>query len=182
MRVARLFLLLGVGALGCFGSTRPCRSLLLPSASAFERCGGILYHAPPGSSDAYTIRFVNNASSDFELTDVCVLLDGAPIWSDSEIKEYLPRAAKHPAVWKGKIANVRHTVEVQITYKPKAPFEGEDITKTYTVFVRAAQEIAATDDGELELTVTERGDSKSPPNERLAIAATTPARAQPRCE
>lgn len=176
----RLLIAAAVLAAACHG--KPCRSLPLPSASVFDRCAGMVYHAPPGSSTEYTIRFVDKISADFELTDVCVLLDGAPIWSGSEIKEAVANAGKHPAVWKGKLASVRHTIEVQVVYKPRGDLPGLDVTKTYEFFVRAAQEVAASDGAELELITFDRGKNE-PLESRPAIKATLPSGAsQPRCE
>lgn len=164
----------------CHG--KPCRALPVPPSSVFERCGGMVYHAPPGSSTEYTIRFVDKISADFELQDVCVLLDGSPIWSGTEVKDAVANAGKHPAVWKGKMSSVRHTIEVQVVYKPRGDMPGLDVTKKYQFFVRAAQEIAASDGAELELITFDRG-KESPLEERPAIKATLPSTAsQPRCE
>lgn len=165
---------------GCHG--KPCRSLPLPKASVFEACGGIVYHAPPGSSTDYTIRFVDKMSADFQLVDMCILLDGAPIFTGGETKEAVDNASKHPAVWKGKLASVRHTIEVQVVYKPRGDMPGLDVTKTYVFNVRAAQEIAASDGAELELITFDRG-KDAPLDERPGIRATLPSGAsQPRCE
>lgn len=165
---------------GCTG--KPCRALPVPSASKFEACGGIVYHAPPGSSTEYTIRFVDKISADFELLDVCILLDGAPIFSGSEAREAVANASKHPAVWNGKLASVRHEIAVQVIYKPRGDMPGLDVTKTYEFRVRAAQEIAASDGATLELITFDRG-KDAPLDERPAIRATLPSGAsQPRCE
>jgi hypothetical protein len=165
---------------GCHG--KPCRALPLPSTSVFESCGGVVYHAPPGSSTEYTIRFVDKMSADFELVDMCVLLDGSPIFTGSEVKEAVANAGKHPAVWKGKLASVRHEINVQVIYKPRGDMPGLDVTKKYEFKIRAAQEIAASDGAELELIAFDRG-KESPLDERPAIRATLPSNAsQPRCE
>ena len=175
-------LLIGLVLLaGCHG--KPCRSLPVPSASVFERCGGMVYHAPPGSSTDYTIRFVDKISADFELVDVCVLLDGAPIWTGPEIKDAVANAGKHPAAWKGRLSGTRHTIEVQVIYKPRGDMPGLDVTKTYQFFVRAAQEVAASDGAELELITFDKGGKETPVEERPAIKATLPSgSSQPRCE
>ncbi len=62
---------------GCFGKTKPCRALPIPAESVFERCGGMMYHSPPGASTDYKITFTNKVSANFEVVEVCVLLDGA---------------------------------------------------------------------------------------------------------
>ncbi|MBI2389260.1 MAG: hypothetical protein HYV09_06565 [Deltaproteobacteria bacterium] len=155
---------------------RPCRALPLPAPSVFERCGGMIYHAPPGSSTHYAIRFVDQVGGDLELVDLCVLLDEAPIFTRSEIDAWLPRAAKEPAAWTGKIANVRHSVQVQATYKVRGKATLD------RVVLRAAQEVAPADDAVLELIAYDKGGSGKI-EERLSIKGSLPGgTAQPRCE
>jgi hypothetical protein len=160
------------------GSTKPCRALPVPTASAFDSCAGLLYHAPSGSSDRYTIRFINQAGADFHLKDVCILLDGAPLFGDNEVRELVTKSG---GAWTGKLADVRHTVEIQVTYEPLGALRDAEVTKTYTFVVRAAQEIAASDGAELELTIVDEGGAE--PEHRLKLIATLPAKSsQPRCE
>jgi hypothetical protein len=168
MRVA--LIAIAFAAIGCLGNTKPCRSLPLPPASVFERCGGMMYHAPPGASTDYKITFTNKVSDNFEVASACVLLDGAPIFD------------KGAMTWSGKIEKVRHTVEVQITFKPKKDLPGFDVTKTWELHLRAAQEIAASDGAELELIATEN-EKADKPDQRLSLTATLPSQSkQPRCE
>lgn len=168
MRV--MVLAIAVLAAGCFGKTKPCRALPIPEASVFERCGGMMYHSPPGANTDYTITFTNKVSDKFELVEACVLLDGAPIFDKGATK------------WSGKIENVRHVVEVQVLYKPKKDLPGFDVTKTWDIYLRAAQEVAASDGAELELTATEN-ENADKPEQRLQLTATLPSKSkQPRCE
>ena len=170
MRVAFVAIVLTSASVGCFGKTKPCRSLPIPAASVFERCGGMMYHSPPGASTEYKIKFTNKVSDDFQLIDACVLLDGAPIF------------AKGATTWSGRIESVRHTVEVQAYYKPKKDLPGFDVTKTWDLYLRAAQEVAASDGAELELIATE-DDKATKPDQRLVLTATLPSQSkQPRCE
>lgn len=157
---------------------RPCRALPLPEASVFERCGGMVYHAPPGSSAHYTIRFVDQVGGDLELVDLCVLLDDAPIFTQTEVDAWLgaPHAGKDPAVWTGKIANVRHSVQVQASYKVRGKATLD------RVVLRAAQEIASADDAVLELIAFDKGGAGKI-EDRLSIKGSLPGgTAQPRCE
>jgi len=168
MRIA--LLTIALASMACFGNTKPCRSLPLPPASVFERCGGMMYHAPSGASTDYKITFTNKVSDNFEVVAACVLLDGAPVFDKGATR------------WSGRIENVRHTVEVQITYKPKKDLPGFDVTKTWELHLRAAQEIAASDGAELELIATENEKAEKP-DQRLIMTATLPSKSsQPRCE
>ncbi len=161
--------------------TRACAALPPPKASDFGSCGGMLYHAPSGSSAVYTIRVKNTVAAPFRLTDACVLLDGATLFTDSEMKELLPKASTTPPQWTGSVGNTRHTVAIQLVYKANGSDFGESPTKEYEVFVRSALEIAAADGGELELVVSDTG--KGSIDERLVVAATLPKESsQPKCE
>lgn len=165
--------------------TRPCKPLPVPSASRFERCGGMVHTAGPGSKAAYTIELVNEVGPSFELVDVCVLLDGAPVFTQGEIDERLPKAKKGKGsiAWQGRIGDVRHTVEIQVTYRLRATEGVPDPTKNYSYFVRAAQEIAPVDGATLQLIVREDEGAPIMDEDRLTVAATLPkGTAQPRCE
>jgi hypothetical protein len=165
-----MVLAIAVLTAGCFGKTKPCRALPIPAESVFERCGGMMYHSPPGASTDYKITFTNKVSANFEVVEVCVLLDGAPIFD------------RGATSWAGKIENVRHTVEVQVLYKPKKDLPGFDPTKTWDIYLRAAQEVAASDGAELELIATEN-EKADKPEQRLVLTATLPSKSkQPRCE
>ncbi len=165
--------------------TRPCRPLPVPAASKFERCGGMVYVAPPGSKAGYTIELVNEVGPTFELVDVCVLLDGAPVFTQAELDERLPKAKKPNGAiaWQGKIGDVRHTVEIQATYRLRTTEGVPDPTQDYTYYVRAAQEVAPVDGATLQLIVREQPDQPLMSEDRLTVAATLPkGTAQPRCE
>lgn len=160
---------------------KPCRPLPLPDAEAFEHCGGMIYRSAAGASAGYTIRFVNKVPAQFELADVCVLLDDAPIFTQKEVDAFLPKAATEPASWTGKIGNSRHTVLVQVIYRTHKKDAEVGASPTDRIVLRAALEIAPAGGAELELTAVDKGEGKA--ESRLVLDASLPAgTAQPRCE
>lgn len=180
-RVSLVTLLVASSGCGQRFAGKPCRPLPLPDAESFEHCGGMLYRSGAGASAGYTIRFVNKVPAKFELTDVCILLDDAPVFTQREIDAWLPKAAAEPALWSGKIANVRHTVLVQIIYRPVKKDAEAGASPSDRVVLRAALEVAPVGGAELELTAVDKGEGKA--EARLALDATLPAgTAQPRCE
>jgi hypothetical protein len=116
------------------------------SADEFVACGGLVYHGPPGNVAGYTIRFVNKAS--LALQDLCVLVDGLPIHTDSEVAEWIPRiAAGKPMQWNGRLFAARHTVHVQLVY---------GAAQDARVTLRTKLEIFARTGSVLELTAVEQ--------------------------
>lgn len=179
------WLLLLVSASLCACSPRfagkPCRPLPLPDPEVFEHCGGMIYRSAPGASSGYTIRFVNKVPAKFDLVDVCVLLDEAPVFTQKEVDAFLPRSATEPFEWSGKLGNSRHTVQVQITYRPKKADDEAGAKPSDRILLRAALEVAPASGAELVLTAVDKGEGKA--ESRLVLDATLPAgTAQPRCE
>ncbi len=157
--------LFAAALLGCTSgrSGRPCPAPPPPSAEAFATCGGMLYHTPPGNAVRYSVKFVNALGADFELVDVCILVDGAPLFTAKEIE-----AAPKDVKWDGRLSYAQHRVQVQISFKPKgAPT---------TAAVRATRDIAAIDGGALEITVYQV-DKK--PTLKLSLPKDTP---EPKCD
>lgn len=153
----------------------------VPDAEAFEHCGGMIYRSGAGSSAHYAIKLVNKVGSQLELQDVCVLLDDQPVFTQKEVDAFMPKMSTEPATWSGKIGNVRHTVLVQLTYRPAKKDDELGATPRDRVFLRAAIEIAPAGGAELELTAVDKGEGKA--ESRLVLDAALPAgTAQPRCE
>jgi len=176
-----LAVILLVGGCGPRFAGKPCRPLPLPDAESFEHCGGMIYRSGAGASANYTIRFVNKVPAKFELADVCVLLDDAPVFTQKEVDAYLSKSSSEPAAWSGKIAHVRHTVLVQITYRTHKKDEEAGASPSDRIVLRAALEVAPAGGAELELTAVDKGAGTA--ESRLALEATLPAgTAQPRCE
>lgn len=157
--------LLAAVLFGCTSgrSGRPCPAPPPPSAEVFAACGGMLYHTPPGNAVRYSVKFVNALSADFELVDLCILVDGAPLFTSKEIE-----AAPKDVKWDGRLSYAQHRVQVQISYKAK----GEPTTSA----LRGTRDIAAIDGGALEITVRQV-DQK--PALELALPKDTP---EPKCD
>lgn len=149
-------------------SGRPCPPPPVPPAEVFAACGGMLYHAPPASATRFSIKFVNKMGPSFQLAEVCILLDGAPLFTGKDIE-----AAPKDVTWNGRLSLARHRVEVQVVYRAGA----------LNLTVRAVREIAAIDGGSLEIVAHEQGGPTTPlekrPRLQLALPKDTP---EPQCD
>lgn len=159
MKRALLAVLLLACAPGRAG--RPCAAPPAPAADAFASCGGMVYHTPPGNAVRYTIKLENELSADVELSDVCILLDGAPLFTAKDIE-----AAPKDVSWSGRMSYAQHRVSVQLIFK----------TKKSTVTVRAARNIAAIDGGALAITAHAEA---AGPAIKMKLPKDTP---EPKCE
>jgi hypothetical protein len=157
---------------------RPCPAPPPPSAEAFSACGGMLYHTPPGDAVRYTIKFANKMSNQYQLIDLCILLDEAPLFTAKDI-EASPKDVK----WDGRLSHAHHRVQVQATYRVKiAPAPFVDV-KPAMISVRAVRDIAALDGGSLDITAFEQGGPTTPIEKRPALKMAHPNDTpEPKCE
>jgi hypothetical protein len=140
---------------------RPCPAPAAPAAEAFASCGGMVYHTPPGNAVRYTIKLDNELGADTELADVCILLDGSPLFTAKDIE-----AAPKDVQWSGRMSYAQHRVLVQLVFK----------TKKSTMIVRAARNIAAIDGGALSIVAHAEA---AGPAIKMKLPKDTP---EPRCE
>lgn len=137
----------------------------------------MLYHTPAGDAVRYTIKFMNTMSAPYELVDLCILLDDAPLFTAKDI-ETAPKDVK----WDGRISYAHHRVQVQATYRVKVSSPMVNV-KPAMIAVRAAREIGAIDGGSLEITVFENGSPTTPIENRPAIKMLHPKDTpEPKCE
>ena len=121
----------------------------------------MLYHTPPGSAVRFTIKFNNTVGLAYELKELCVLLDGAPLFTSKQIE-----TAPKNVTWDGRISYAQHRVQVQAIYR----MNGE------VYAVRIAKDIGAIDAGNLEIIAFE---SDKKPAIKMKLPKDTP---DPQCE
>lgn len=176
MRSALLCFILA--ACGPSRASRPCPAPPAPAADVFSACGGMVYHTPPGTAVRYSVKFVNHMSAQYELRDLCILLDGLPLFTAKDI-EAAPRDVK----WDGRISFAQHRVRVQAVYAVRMSTGVYDYVNGLKVTLRAARDIGAIDGGSLEIDAHEQGGPTTPLEKRPAIKMNLPKDTpEPRCD
>lgn len=129
----------------------------------------MVYHTPSGDGVRYAIKFANTLPAEYELADLCILVDGAPLFTAKDI-ETSPKSVR----WDGRLSYAHHRVAVQARVRVKA---NTDVM----ISVRAAREIAAIDGGALDVVAFAQATAaiEKRPGLKLTHPKDTP---EPKCE
>ena len=152
--------LLVLNACGPLPRAPKCNEPPAPVAEDFAACGGINYHAGPGPIVPFAIKFKSELGPDFELTELCVLIDDYSA---------LP---KGKAEWSGNLFRGKHVIKVQAVYRAKDGSVG--------VTIRSATEIAALASDTLEIVAYAQGGPTTPIEKRPAVRWVKPK--ESKCE
>jgi hypothetical protein len=128
-----------------------------PAEDEFAACGGMTHHTGPGPAVPFTIRFTNKMSAPFELTELCVLVDGYSLF------------AKDKREWSGNLFRGKHLVKVRAQYKRRMPTGVYDYVNPITITIRSASEIATVTADVLEIVAYEQGGVTAPLENRPAL-------------